>query len=44
MAQKLPRPLRQPNGTVYTDMGAALALNDQSKTGVYWVRVFGAAR
>ena len=29
---------------VYTDMGAAFAVNDQSKAGVYWVQVFGAVR
>ena len=29
---------------VYTEMGAAFAVNDQSNAGIYWVQVFGAAR
>ncbi|MEO5659234.1 MAG: CAP domain-containing protein [Polaromonas sp.] len=28
----------------YTEMGAAFAVNEQSKAGIYWVQVFGAAR
>jgi uncharacterized protein YkwD len=28
----------------YTDMGAAFAVNEQSKAGIYWVQVFGEAR
>ena len=29
---------------VYTEMGAAFAVNKQSSAGIYWVQVFGAAR
>jgi uncharacterized protein YkwD len=28
----------------YGEMGAAFAVNPQSKPGVYWVQVFGAGR
>lgn len=29
---------------VYTDMGAAFAVNERSKGGIYWVQMFGAVR
>ena len=29
---------------VFTDMGAAFAVNERSSAGIYWVQVFGAAR
>ena len=29
---------------VYTDMGAAFAVNNASSAGIYWVQVFGTAR
>lgn len=29
---------------VYTDMGAAFAVNNSSSAGIYWVQVFGTAR